>query len=164
VGYAQLLEGGRRRVQRFAGHALAAAATADLSQGQPGPGRLERALSSGRLGDGAEGAERLIRVPAHSVKQCLAPVGGNRGLRPAGGGLAPQDRARRQDRREAACQPSWYMITTEDRMIPPAAQRTMSQRTGATTVEVAASHSVYLSQPRATADLIKQAARIAAAP
>ena len=59
--------------------------------------------------------------------------------------------------------PSWYLVTTEDRMIPPAAQRTMSQRTGATIVEVAASHSVYVSQPRATADLIKQAAQGAAA-
>jgi pimeloyl-ACP methyl ester carboxylesterase len=54
--------------------------------------------------------------------------------------------------------PSWYMVTTEDRMIPPAAQRTMSQRTGSTVVEVAASHSVYVSQPAAVADLVKQAA------
>jgi pimeloyl-ACP methyl ester carboxylesterase len=54
--------------------------------------------------------------------------------------------------------PSWYLVTTEDHMIPPSAQRTMSQRTGATVVEVAASHSVYVSQPRATADLIEQAA------
>jgi pimeloyl-ACP methyl ester carboxylesterase len=59
--------------------------------------------------------------------------------------------------------PSWYLLTKEDRMIPPAAQRAMSERTGATVVEVAASHSVYVSQPRATADLIKQAARGAAA-
>jgi pimeloyl-ACP methyl ester carboxylesterase len=59
--------------------------------------------------------------------------------------------------------PSWYLLTTEDRMIPPAAQRAMSQRTGATVVEVAASHSVYVSQPGATADLIKQAAQGAAA-
>jgi pimeloyl-ACP methyl ester carboxylesterase len=58
--------------------------------------------------------------------------------------------------------PSWYMITTEDRMIPPVAQRGMSQRTGATIVEVEASHSVYVSQPRATADLIKRAAQGAA--
>src|SRR3984893_14772136 len=43
--------------------------------------------------------------------------------------------------------PSWYMVTTEDRMIPPAAQRTMSQRAGSTVVEVAARHSVYVSQP-----------------
>jgi pimeloyl-ACP methyl ester carboxylesterase len=54
--------------------------------------------------------------------------------------------------------PSWYLITTGDRMIPPDAQRTMSQRIGATVAEVDASHSVYVSQPAAVADLIKQAA------
>ena len=59
--------------------------------------------------------------------------------------------------------PTWYLVTTEDRMIPPPAQRTMSQRTGATVVEVAASHSVYVSQPAAVADLIKQAAAAAVA-
>jgi pimeloyl-ACP methyl ester carboxylesterase len=59
--------------------------------------------------------------------------------------------------------PSWYLVTTEDRMIPPAAQRTMSQRAGSTVVEVAASHSVYLSQPAAVATLIKQAASAVAA-
>src|SRR6476646_8310495 len=52
--------------------------------------------------------------------------------------------------------PSWYMVTTEDRMIPAAAQRTMSQRAGSTVVEVAASHSVYVSQPAAVVSLIKQ--------
>jgi len=40
-------------------------------------------------------------------------------------------------------------------MIPPDAQRTMSQRLGATVVEVDASHSVYVSKPDAVADLIK---------
>jgi pimeloyl-ACP methyl ester carboxylesterase len=54
--------------------------------------------------------------------------------------------------------PSWYLVTTEDRMIPPPAQRTMSERAGSTTVEVAASHSVYVSQPEAVATLIAQAA------
>ena len=58
--------------------------------------------------------------------------------------------------------PSWYLVTTEDQMIPPAAQRAMSQRTGSTVVEVAASHSVYVSQPDAVASLIKQAASAAA--
>jgi pimeloyl-ACP methyl ester carboxylesterase len=53
--------------------------------------------------------------------------------------------------------PSWYLVATEDRMIPPAAQRAMAQRANATTVEVAASHAVYMSQPRAVADLIRQA-------
>ena len=59
--------------------------------------------------------------------------------------------------------PSWYLLTTEDRMIPPPAQRFMSERAGATTVQVAASHSVYVSQPAAVADLIKRAATAVAA-
>ncbi|MFF2503506.1 alpha/beta fold hydrolase [Streptomyces sp. NPDC058067] len=54
--------------------------------------------------------------------------------------------------------PSWYLVTTEDRMIPPAAQHAMAERTGATVTETAASHSVYVSQPEAVAELIKQAA------
>ncbi len=59
--------------------------------------------------------------------------------------------------------PSWYLLTTEDRMIPPAAQRSMSARAGATVTEVAASHSVYVSQPAAVVALIKQAASAVAA-
>ena len=55
--------------------------------------------------------------------------------------------------------PSWYLVATDDRMIPPPAQRLMSKRAGATVVEVPASHSVYVSKPRAVADLIVQAAR-----
>jgi pimeloyl-ACP methyl ester carboxylesterase len=54
--------------------------------------------------------------------------------------------------------PSWYLVTTDDRMIPPPAQRAMCARIGATTVEVAASHAVYLSQPDAVAALICAAA------
>jgi pimeloyl-ACP methyl ester carboxylesterase len=54
--------------------------------------------------------------------------------------------------------PSWYLVTTQDRMIPPAAQRAMSQRAGSDVVEVAGSHSSYLSHPAAVADLIKRAA------
>ncbi|MGH9287235.1 MAG: alpha/beta fold hydrolase [Acidimicrobiales bacterium] len=53
--------------------------------------------------------------------------------------------------------PSWYLVATEDRMIPPPAQQAMAQRAGATIVEVPTSHSVYVSQPGAVADLIKQA-------
>jgi len=53
--------------------------------------------------------------------------------------------------------PSWYLVATEDRMIPPPAQRAMSERAGATEVEVAGSHAIYLSQPQAVAALIKQA-------
>jgi pimeloyl-ACP methyl ester carboxylesterase len=54
--------------------------------------------------------------------------------------------------------PSWYLLTTQDRMIPPRAQRAMSQRAGSTVTEVPASHSVYVSQPAAVANLIEQAA------
>ena len=54
--------------------------------------------------------------------------------------------------------PSWYLLTTEDRMIPPAAQRTMAQRAGSDVVEVAGSHSSYVSHPTVVADLIKRAA------
>ena len=55
--------------------------------------------------------------------------------------------------------PSWYLITTEDRMIPPPAQRFMSKRAGATVVEVAGSHAIYVSQPAAVAGLITKAAK-----
>jgi pimeloyl-ACP methyl ester carboxylesterase len=54
--------------------------------------------------------------------------------------------------------PSWYLVSTEDKMIPPDAQRGMSKRAGATVVEVKGSHAVYVSQPQAVAHLIEQAA------
>ena len=54
--------------------------------------------------------------------------------------------------------PSWYLVTTEDRMIPPPAQRAMATRAGATVVEAAGSHAIYVSQPAAVAALIEQAA------
>jgi pimeloyl-ACP methyl ester carboxylesterase len=54
--------------------------------------------------------------------------------------------------------PSWYLLTTEDRMIPPPAQQMMSERAGSTVEEVAASHSVYVSQPAAVAAIIEKAA------
>ena len=55
--------------------------------------------------------------------------------------------------------PSWYLLTTEDRMIPPAAQRAMSGRAGSTVTEVRASHSVYVSRPDAVVNLIAEAAK-----
>jgi pimeloyl-ACP methyl ester carboxylesterase len=55
--------------------------------------------------------------------------------------------------------PSWYLIVTEDKMIPPDAQRFMSKRANATVVEVKGSHAIYVSQPGAVAALIEQAAR-----
>src|SRR6476619_1422214 len=59
--------------------------------------------------------------------------------------------------------PSWYLLATEDRMIPPPAQRFMSERAGSKVVEVAGSHAIYVSQPNAVVALIRQAARGAAA-
>jgi pimeloyl-ACP methyl ester carboxylesterase len=59
--------------------------------------------------------------------------------------------------------PSWSLVATEDRMIPPPAQRFMSNRAGATVVEVAGSHAVFVSQPAVVANLIVQAAKEAIA-
>jgi pimeloyl-ACP methyl ester carboxylesterase len=59
--------------------------------------------------------------------------------------------------------PSWYLVATDDRMIPPPAQRSMSKRAGSTVVEVKGSHAVYVSQPSAVAAIIEKAAHAAAA-
>jgi pimeloyl-ACP methyl ester carboxylesterase len=53
---------------------------------------------------------------------------------------------------------SWYLVATDDKMIPPPAQRLMSKRAGATVVEAVGSHAIYVSQPEAVANLIKTAA------
>jgi pimeloyl-ACP methyl ester carboxylesterase len=55
--------------------------------------------------------------------------------------------------------PSWYLVTTEDKMIPPDAQRSMSKRAGSTVVEAKGSHAIYVSQPEPVARLIEEAAR-----
>jgi pimeloyl-ACP methyl ester carboxylesterase len=55
--------------------------------------------------------------------------------------------------------PSWYLVSTEDKMIPPDAQRAMSKRAGSTVVEVKGSHAVYVSQPQAVASIIEKAAK-----
>src|SRR5437016_216188 len=55
--------------------------------------------------------------------------------------------------------PSWYLVTTEDKMIPPPAQHCMSKRAGSTVVEAKGSHAIYVSQPGAVATLIGEAAR-----
>jgi pimeloyl-ACP methyl ester carboxylesterase len=60
--------------------------------------------------------------------------------------------------------PSWYLVATEDKMIPPDAQRAMSKRARATVVEVKGSHSVYVSQSQAVASLIEKAAKEALVP
>jgi pimeloyl-ACP methyl ester carboxylesterase len=55
--------------------------------------------------------------------------------------------------------PSWYLVATDDKMIPPDAQRAMSKRARSTVVEAKGSHAIYVSQPEAVADLIDQAAK-----
>jgi pimeloyl-ACP methyl ester carboxylesterase len=55
--------------------------------------------------------------------------------------------------------PSWYLVASDDKMIPPPAQRSMSKRAGSTVVEVKGSHAVYVSRPDAVAALIEQAAK-----
>jgi pimeloyl-ACP methyl ester carboxylesterase len=55
--------------------------------------------------------------------------------------------------------PSWYLIATDDRMIPPDAQRAMSKRAGSTVIESKGSHAVYVSQPEAVAAIIRKAAQ-----
>jgi len=55
--------------------------------------------------------------------------------------------------------PSWYLVATNDKMIPPDAQRAMSKRMGAKVVEIEGSHAVYVSQPQAVAHLIEEAAK-----
>jgi pimeloyl-ACP methyl ester carboxylesterase len=54
--------------------------------------------------------------------------------------------------------PSWYLVSTEDKMIPPDAQRAMARRAGSTVVEVKGSHAIFVSQPKAVAALIEKAA------
>ena len=56
--------------------------------------------------------------------------------------------------------PSFYLVATEDKMIPPPAQRAMSKRTGATVVETAGSHAIYESKPADVVRLIEQASNV----
>jgi pimeloyl-ACP methyl ester carboxylesterase len=54
--------------------------------------------------------------------------------------------------------PSFYLVATDDRMIPPPAQRQRAKRAGATVVETKGSHAVYVSKPKVVADFIEKAA------
>ena len=55
--------------------------------------------------------------------------------------------------------PSWYLVATDDHMIPPAAQRAMSERVKATVTETPGSHAVYVSRPAVVAAVISRAAQ-----
>ena len=54
--------------------------------------------------------------------------------------------------------PSFYLVASDDRMIPPPAQRAMAERAGAKVTETSGSHAVYVSKPAEIARLIKEAA------
>ncbi|CAN7519810.1 alpha/beta hydrolase [Bosea sp. LjRoot90] len=54
--------------------------------------------------------------------------------------------------------PSFYLVASDDRMIPPPAQRQMAKRAGATITETKGSHALYVSKPKVVADIIEQAA------
>ncbi|MET9213470.1 MULTISPECIES: alpha/beta fold hydrolase [unclassified Nocardia] len=54
--------------------------------------------------------------------------------------------------------PSWYLVSGEDRVIPPASQRFMAGRIGATTSEIPASHASLVAQPQVVAEVVEQAA------
>jgi pimeloyl-ACP methyl ester carboxylesterase len=55
--------------------------------------------------------------------------------------------------------PSWYLLVTDDKMIPIAAQRLMAKRAGSTVVEVGGSHAIYVSNPKPVAEIIEKAAK-----
>ena len=55
--------------------------------------------------------------------------------------------------------PTWYLVATEDKAIPPDLQRTMSKRANATVTEEKGSHAIYVSQPKIVADFIEKAAK-----
>jgi pimeloyl-ACP methyl ester carboxylesterase len=55
--------------------------------------------------------------------------------------------------------PSWALVSTDDKMIPPPAQRFMAERAGSTVIEAPGSHAIYVSQPNSVAALIEKAAQ-----
>jgi pimeloyl-ACP methyl ester carboxylesterase len=58
--------------------------------------------------------------------------------------------------------PSWYLVATTDKMIPPPVQQMMAKRAGATIAESSGSHAIYVSRPDVVAAFIEQAAVAAA--
>jgi pimeloyl-ACP methyl ester carboxylesterase len=54
--------------------------------------------------------------------------------------------------------PSWAVVGTQDRVIPPGAQRSMAERAGATITEAPGSHVSMVSHPQVTIDAILAAA------
>jgi pimeloyl-ACP methyl ester carboxylesterase len=55
--------------------------------------------------------------------------------------------------------PSWYLVASKDKAIPPEAERAMAARAGSTTVEIRSSHAAMVSNPRAVTSLVLAAVR-----
>jgi pimeloyl-ACP methyl ester carboxylesterase len=66
------------------------------------------------------------------------------------------------DRAAWKTKPSWFLVASNDQIIPPDAQRAYARRMKATVIEVPSSHVAYVSHPDATARLIEDAAKGAA--
>jgi pimeloyl-ACP methyl ester carboxylesterase len=60
--------------------------------------------------------------------------------------------------------PSWYLLCTDDQMIPPPAQEFMAKRMKATVRQVSSSHAPFMSKPREVADIVALAAEAVMAP
>ena len=58
--------------------------------------------------------------------------------------------------------PSWYVVASSDKMIPPAYERTMAKRAGSTVTEADGSHVIFISRPDVVAAVIEQAATASA--
>lgn len=116
--------------------------------------------TAGNFGTEAEKTKRIVKVDCFDIRGVRTDVFAN----PIEGLFATVD----LDRGEALtgqisvpawkCKPNWYLVATDDRMIPPPAQRSMASRAGSKVVETRGSHAVYVSQPEAVADLIRKAA------
>ena len=103
---------------------------------------------------GDDGGQTIGLIPTRPVPRRAAPAECGQAVEhlvPALGGAITKPAWKSK--------PSWYLVATEDRMIPVAAQRSMAERAGSTVTEVAGSHAVYVSKPKDVAALIARAAR-----
>jgi hypothetical protein len=126
----------------------------------PGDGASRAVITARRLLAGLEGVRRLVLGPLSppEATELLTGILGPRAARdgvPAGtealGGAVTEPAWRSK--------PSWYLVTTDDQMIPPAAQRAMGERAKATVTETPGSHAVFVSRPAVVAAVISQAAQ-----
>ncbi|MBD0418202.1 alpha/beta hydrolase [Streptomyces sp. TRM S81-3] len=112
------------------------------------------------LPDGGQGEELVIKKDV--FRQQFAAGVPVRTAQVMAAGQRPITLAALQEPATAAAWkkiPSWYLVATEDRNIPPAAERWMAKRAHAHTVTVRAPHAVSVSDPGPVTDLILRATR-----